>query len=257
MNDMETVLIKARTISSAWSQLIHEIYHKGEVHKPDYGTMTKRVHATIYIEDVNNRQVNAAVPFGENLIKKYKEELTEEYADWYVSLAEDDKRKFDYCYAKQLFRYGETAYNTLQNNVKNIRPGSRRHVGVLWENEVHIPKYEDQPCWIAYKIELLNDKQVRIYILYRSWDAFGGFPANIPAIVEGFKKVFREQNLSFEIESLIATGWDTHIYESDLQAVEKILRINELCPICRCLTPKHSFIQTTKGKACPECKKSM
>jgi thymidylate synthase len=257
MMKMEAVLIKAKSISSAWSQLIYEIYQKGELHKPDYKSTTKRVHATIYIEDVNNNQVNQAVPFGENLITKYKEELTEEYADWYISLPEDDKRKFDYCYAKQLFRYGKAAYDTLNANAANMRPGSRRHVGVLWENEVHIPKFEDQPCWIAYKVELLDEKQVRLYILYRSWDAFGGFPANIPAIVEGFKKVFREQKLPYEINSLIATGWDTHIYEADLQAVEKIFRTNELCPLCRCITPKHSFIQTTKGRACPDCKKKM
>jgi thymidylate synthase len=242
MRDMEAVLIKGKTIASAWSQLIREIYEKGEEHKPDYKTMTKRVHATICIEDVNNNQVSPAVPFGENLIAKYKEELTEEYADWYSSLEDDDKRKFDYCYAKQLFRYGQAAYDSVNANVSNLRPGSRRHVGVLWENETHIPKFEDQPCWIAYKLEQLNDTQVRIYLLYRSWDAFGGFPANIPAIVEGFKKVFKEHELDIEIESLIATGWDTHIYDTDLQAVEKIFKTNELCPL---------------GKACPECKKSM
>ena len=255
--NVEAVLIKAKNISSAWSQLIYEIYKKGEEHKPDYKTTTKRVHATIYIDDVNNDQVCSAVPFGENLIKKYKEELTEEYAEWYVSLPEDDKRKFDYCYAKQLFRYGETAYNTLSANILNLRPGSRRHVGVLWENEVHIPKFEDQPCWIAYKIELLDSTNVRICILYRSWDAFGGFPANIPAIVEGIKKVFKENSLPYVISSLIATGWDTHIYEADLQAVERILKTHDLCPLCGSFALKHSFMQTTKGRVCPGCKKSM
>ena len=127
---MKAVLIEADTISSAWSRLIYEIYKNGEDHKPDYSTGTRRLHATVVINDVNADQVNSFVPFGENLIKKYKEELTEEYADWYVSLPDDDRRKFDYCYAKQLFRYGETAYNTLSENVKNLRVGSRRHVGV-------------------------------------------------------------------------------------------------------------------------------
>jgi thymidylate synthase len=257
MMKMEAILIKAKTISSAWSQLIHQIHINGEWHKPDYGTPTKRIHATIQIEDVNNNQVSSAVPFGKNLIEKYKEELTEEYADWYMSIPEGDQRKFDYCYAKQLFRYGEHAYDTVNANINNLRQGSRRHVGILWENETHIPKFEDQPCWIAYKIEQLNEKQVRLYILYRSWDAFGGFPANIPAIVEGFKKAIREHDLPYEIESLIATGWDTHIYEADLQAVEKIFKANELCPLCQCITPKHALISTPKGRACPDCKKLM
>ena len=42
---MEAVLIKGKTIASAWSQLIREIYEKGEEHKPDYKTTTRRVHA--------------------------------------------------------------------------------------------------------------------------------------------------------------------------------------------------------------------
>ena len=254
---MKAVLIEADTISSAWSRLIYEIYKNGEDHKPDYSTGTRRLHATVVINDVNVDQVNSFVPFGENLIKKYKEELTEEYADWYVSLPDDDRRKFDYCYAKQLFRYGETAYNTLSENVKNLRVGSRRHVGVLWENEVHIPKFEDQPCWIAYKLELLNETDVRLYILYRSWDAFGGFPANLPAIVEGFKKVFRENDMPYRIESLMATGWDTHIHEADLQAVENIFKTAELCPRCGNIAAKHAFISTTKGRVCLQCKSRM
>ena len=66
---------------------------------------------------------------------------------------------------------------------------------------------------------------------------------------------FTEHELDYEIESLIATGWDTHIYEADLQAVEKIFKTNELCPVCQCITPKHSLISTPKGRACPDCKK--
>jgi len=254
---MESVLIKAPTIRSAWEQLLNKIYANGEIHQPDYKTKTRRVHATIHIKDVDNDQVSPFTPFGDNLIKKYKEELTEEYADWYMSLPEDDKRKFDYCYAKQLFRYGEAAYNTLKENVRNLRPGSRRHVGVLWENEVHIPKYEDQPCWIAYKVELINEKQIRLYIVYRSWDAFGGFPANIPAIVEGFKKVIEEEGFDYEIESLIATGWDTHVYDTDMDSVEKILKENVFCSACNCLHPKHALVSTPKGRVCLECKKKM
>ncbi|MGD9780482.1 MAG: thymidylate synthase, partial [Methanomethylovorans sp.] len=88
---MKAVLIEADTISSAWSRLIYEIYKNGEDHKPDYSTGTRRLHATVVINDDNADQVNSFVPIGENLRKKYKEELTEEYADWDVSLPDDDR----------------------------------------------------------------------------------------------------------------------------------------------------------------------
>lgn len=254
---MEAVLIQAPSIRSAWEQLICKILEKGEIHQPDYKTKTTRVHATLHIEDVHKNQISPFVPFGDNLIKKYKEELTEQYAEWYVSLPDDDKRKFDYCYAKQLFLYGQGHFNSLRENIQQLRPGSRRHVGVLWENEVHVQKYEDQPCWIAYKLEQINDTELQLYILYRSWDAYGGVPANLPAIIYGIEKILEEENSPLRIKSLFATGWDTHIYESDKKAAEKVIKNNKFCPVCHELQPKHSLIPTPKGPICTECKKQL
>lgn len=254
---MKSILIKAPTIRSAWEQLLSEIHATKELHQPDYKTKTSRVHATIQIDNVHDHQISPFVPFGENMIRQYKEELTEEYANWYTALPDDDQRKFDYCYAKQLFLYGKDNYNSLRENIRHLRPGSRRHVGVLWENEVHIPKFEDQPCWIAYKIEQINDTGLQLYILYRSWDAFGGFPANIPAIVHGIEKILEEESSPLRIESLIATGWDTHVYDTDMGTVEKILRENAFCSVCNELHPKHALVTATKGRMCMECKGKM
>ena len=254
---MECILIKAPTIRSAWEQLLRQICDNGEIHQPDYKTKTHRVHATLQIENVHNHQVSPFVPFGENMIKTYKKELTKEYAEWYVSLPNDDKRKFDYCYAKQLFLYGKEHYNSLRENIRSLRPGSRRHVGVLWENEIHIPKFEDQPCWIAYKIEQVSETGVQLYILYRSWDAFGGFPANLPAIVDGIEKILEEEGTGLKIESLIATGWDTHVYETDIEIVKQILQKNGFCSICKELSPKHALLPIPKGHVCMNCKEKL
>lgn len=249
------ILVEAPTIASAWCKIIQAINTLGEVHNPDYGTPTKRVHLTVKISDVHNRQVSELLPFGSKSIEKYKEELTEEYADYYLALKDDDPAKFVYCYAKQLYNYGQNNFNTLRENIRNLRPGSRRHVGVLWENEIHIPQYEDQPCWIAYKLEVINEHEVRLFILYRSWDAFGGLPANLPAIVYGVEKVLDEGGTGYKIGELIATGWDAHIYDSDMQTVENILKTSDWCRRCQELHKKQLMVMRDKGNICERCLK--
>lgn len=246
-------LIESDTISSAWCHVIETISKHGEHHVSDYGVPTKRIHLTLKIKDVHTRQASEQLPFGTMSLDKYKAELTEEYSNWYTSLAPDDPRRFVYCYAKQLFQYGSSEYNTLRENIKNLRAGSRRHVGVLWENELHIPTHEDQPCWIAYKLEVMDAKHVRLFILYRSWDAFGGLPANLPAIVYGVEKVLSEEGTGYTIGELLATGWDAHIYEPDMQAVENIIRSSDWCYRCDELKPRSKMVMRDRGCICSEC----
>lgn len=247
------VLIEAPTIASAWCQIIEAINTIGESHNPDYGTPTRRVHLTVKISDVHSRQVSELLPFGSKSMEEYKKELTKEYADWYESLDVSNKKRFEYCYAKQLFLYGPSHFNSLKANVKNLRNGSRRHVGVLWENEIHIPQYEDQPCWIAYKLEVMSSNEVRLFILYRSWDAFGGLPANLPAIVYGVEKILSEEKTGYQIGELIATGWDAHIYDSDMQTVENILKTSDWCCKCHELHKRQSMVMRDRGNVCERC----
>ena len=250
---IKSKLIHARSISSAWYQLLKYIHWHGDLHMPDYGTATKRVHATVHITDVHHAQHVDAMPFGKMSLEKYKSELTSKYADWYTSLPENDEKKFDYCYAKQLFRYGKNDYNSLRENIRNLREGSRRHVGVLWENEVHIPKYEDQPCWIAYKLEQTSLHDIVLYILYRSWDIYGGFPANLPAIVDGIEKVLQEEGSTLRIAEVIATGWDAHYYCIDRDAVRRVLEESAICMRCCEVTKKTAMITHNGGYKCATC----
>lgn len=254
MNELSpTITINAQNFSEAYLRVLWEIHHNGAIQTPDYKNPTKRIYLSLFVKDVYNNQLSPACPLKENSLKKYKDELTEEYADWYLSLPADDKRKFDYCYAKQLFRYGSDQMNTMEENMKNLRVGSRRHVGVLWENNVHIHKYEDQPCWIAYKLELLNETDVVVYITYRSWDAFGGLPFNLPAITHGIQTKFYLLGLPYKIVGFYANGYDTHIYQTDQKAVAEILRDYTECSKCKELIPKNKSVFTTRGISCSNC----
>jgi len=247
--------IQAPTTSAAWCKLLETIVSKGEKMGTEYGGFTKRIHATVHITDATKGFENGFAPFGPQSLEQYRQEMTEEYADWYMSLKDTDKRKFEYCYAKQLFRYGEKAYNHLKRNIENLRPCSRRHVGVLWENEVHIERFEDQPCWIAYGIEYNEKGQVTLKILYRSWDAFGGFPANIPGIIFGVNKALREYAQiksipALHVTEVVATGWDLHIYDRDLPIVQDIIEKRK-CTKCGAFT--QVLAPGSSGFVCPDC----
>ena len=209
------VLIVANTVAESWIKLITAITTVGAEGNPDYPTGTRRVHATIVINNPTLNRVHPLVPFGTEdgeKMKRYIAELTRDYGAEQAALPDGDDRKFEYTYAEQLFMFGTNHYDTINALRNQLRVGSRRHVAVLWDNELYCDTAEDQPCWISYKIEDLGNNKLALYIIYRSWDAYGGYPANLPAIFAMFEREFPE----YDLERVYLTGWDTHIYDSNL-----------------------------------------
>jgi thymidylate synthase len=249
------VSINAQTFSEAYMKVLWNIKEVGVEHKPDYNVSTKRIYLALFVKDVNSDQLSPICPLKEESLKLYKDELKEEYAEWYVSLPDDDKRKFDYCYAKQLYKFGTEDMNTLRMNLLSLRVGSRRHAAALWDNRLHIEKYEDQPCWVFYKLELLSETDLLVYITYRSWDAFGGLPFNLPAITHGIQDTIKKLNLPYNIVGFFANGYDTHIYETDQKQAFDGLKNYSPCSKCGEPTLKSQMTFNSKGLCCKSCLK--
>jgi thymidylate synthase len=248
-------VVDGKNIASGWADALKFIRSEGIIHNPDYNISTRRIHLTLRIDDVYNNQVHEMNPLGDMAMKKYKDEMTREYAQWYTSLDVNDKRKFDYCYAAQLFKFGKRDYDTLTDNACNLTKDSDESVGVLWDNDIHVDKYEDQPCWVAYKLKLLDNNNVRVYVTYRSWDIYGGLPANIPAIVDGIQKVFDDNSLNYRISEFIATGLDAHYYQTDEDRVKELTSKYRKCPICKEYKNISTMMPSTKGYTCINCLK--
>jgi len=268
--------INADTISQAWMQALEIWDEYGVKSLLDNGDMTKRINLVININNLNVDQVHPFCPITPRMMIDYRKEITEEYADYQLSLKNNDDKKFVYNYAGEIFRQTkkfeiknyslweilkawnrpQEYHNNMKENLLNLRENARRHVGVLWQNEIHIPMFEDQPCWIAYKFELLNENELILYGVFRSWDLYRGMPANLPAIVYGVKKLIKELGLPYKLVKLIFYGMDVHIYKNAWDEVHDILNKKNTvrCPKCGNLLPKNTLLIHNNEKMCIGCR---
>lgn len=268
-----SVAINAPTIASGWFQVLQNWDKYGVIAETDYGEPTKRINLTLHVKNPNFDQVHPYCPIPPFALEQYKTELTEEYADYQRLLPDGDMGKFEYTYAEYIYRQqkyypinshkdafnawkDKTEYqNNFVENLKNLRTNSRRHCGALWQNEIHIERHEDHPCWVFYKLELINEKDVILYGTFRSWDVFRGMPANLPAIVEGIKKNFKDYNLPYNLSDIYFNGMDAHIYQNAWDDVAEILNKNDsTCDTCGISFPKSSSLPYGEVDLCNGCR---
>lgn len=101
------------------------------------------------------------------------------------------------------------------------REGSRRIKANLWIPEIDLFTYENQPCFQQFKVEYLGNGKVHLEILFRSWDAMNGLPANLPGICNLIFTEILEPN-GFELVRLTCNGEDLHIYNNYWDDAKKI-----------------------------------
>ena len=98
----------------------------------------------------------------------------------------------------------------------------RRHI----TNYPKTKKNHEPPCLSLIDTEIL-DNQMHLTCYFRSWDAFGGLPANIAGLQlfnEAFVAEINERaNLNLKTGKLIFHSKNCHIYERQYKLVKEVL----------------------------------
>jgi thymidylate synthase len=214
-----------KTVPEAWEYAIREIYTRGITVDTEYGIKAKCINGMLLEITEPSPVWHKKDPWcSPERIKFYKEQFKRESAG---------KHGFEYTYIDRLVNYGgdvpgategfdQLAWMTQQ--LENKRYESKRIQAITWEPKVDCLKKEDQPCFQKIWAFPWKNNKLDVHIMYRSWDMFKAWEANLMAFQELIKDEFLmagHTGSEFNMGALRLFGDNVHIYEDDWQAVEE------------------------------------
>ena len=235
-------------IQLAWACMLEEIYYMGDDIDKDGAPVREILKNTFSLENVMAPYSQFCVGHESqvflNMIKKGEFDIPEyplkgealyDYVqsfdnEDFITLAQD----FVYTYPERLKAMpisestADIDNNTDQFQVMKSRlaecSGSNRAVATLY-NPIIDSTREDIPCLNHLQAFIRNDKLI-LFCLFRSNDIYGAFPSNmyfIQYIGMRLTEELREYYPTLIFDRVEYISYSGHIYESDLDAVKKII----------------------------------
>lgn len=207
-------IINATTIPDAWYWTLFDICHYGYTHIISEGSFAgntrTEIIAAINIRYPGCQPVIPEIPPCLNLPTPVSQEYIDKY---YLYLVTQDKQP------NETYTYGERIAPHLEylaNKITNSKEGCNQYcLEVAQPTDVYLP---DPPCLRLLDFQIFKNS-LNLYTYWRSWDAWGGMPANLAAL----------QKLKSELASLIgvndgeltAFSKSLHLYSHELVLAEK------------------------------------
>ena len=220
---MEPILVKAKTLPEAWFLCIKKLLDLDTWSIPGVHAYTidrgsfeghKRLefdYITIHVEYPGSRPLVPDVPQG------IPAPVTQEYIDGYLPylMCSDRSQNEDYTYGQDLEEqipqiikmYKEDGYNT---NQAFMAVGSRDSV-----------RLKDPQCLRMIDTRI-QDGKLHFIVYFRSWDLWGGFPANLGGIQ--ILKEYMASEIGVEDGELIASSKGLHLYDHCWDLAKTVLR---------------------------------
>jgi thymidylate synthase len=221
---MKHVKVSAFDCPDAWFKVLYAIWREGDVFKVGFGseeTETKKLNLTIEISNPENRPlVSDKAPCDFKYVQGYALEYL-----WCSAKKEDET----YTYGSRL----NEPVNQIEEAIKRyIEERRDRQVTMVIRRPDDILKFDsighksEPPCLSLIDTEVLDGK-MHLTCYFRSWDAFGGLPANIAGLQlfnEAFVNEINERgSLSLKTGKLVFHSKNCHIYQRQYNLVKELL----------------------------------
>jgi thymidylate synthase len=220
--------ITAFDLPDAWYKTLNAIWRDGDIFRVGFGseeTETKKLNLTIEITQPQNRPlVSDKAPCDFKYVQGYALEYL------WCGVKQDAET---YTYGSRL----NNPINQIEEAINRyIQEPNDRQVTMVIRRPEDIEKYDakgnksEPPCLSLIDTELC-DGQMHLTCYFRSWDAFGGLPANIAGLQlfnEAFVNEINERgNLSLKTGKLIFHSKNCHIYQRQYTLVKELLEPKE------------------------------
>ncbi len=206
---MKYFSLNAFDIPEAWLMVVQKILEEGDDFKVGRGseiTTTKKISMGL---EITNPEVRPLAHKEAPFTMKYVEQYALEY------LFIGDKKK------DEEYTYGERLRNPIDQIGRVIEkyrecPEDRQNTMLIRRPEdLNSP---DPPCLTVLDTEISNNK-LHFLVYFRSWDAYGGFPANIAGLQ--LLKEYMAGEIGVEPGKTICFSKNIHLYERQIELAKK------------------------------------
>jgi len=229
-----------RDISDAWFQLLFTILDEGRVFTIDKGSYAgqRRLefdYITIKINYPGTLPLLPQIPEQYGIPNPVADDYLDEYLPYLMTA--DKKPGEDYTYGERLVA-GAVLYdrsyaphdiyggevNQIQTIIDTYKEhGPRNNQMILQVGQPGDILLEDPPCLRQIDTRIQNNK-LHFFVYFRSWDLWGGFPANLAAIE--MLKQYMAAEIGVESGQIIAASKGLHIYDYSFD-IAKCLRMKD------------------------------
>lgn len=256
---MEVKTIRATTLSDAWYQGIFQCVESGRKFKIDKGSFEGQYrcefdYITIHIKYPGTLPLLPKIRAGMGIPDPVDENYLDDYLPYLMTGEEKEGESYTYgqriCKAPADYVFGLMEQHGIVIDVNKIPEFSATDAPIIWEEdgvkyvnqmELMIWTYQhyghrnnqmimqvgqpndmmllDPPC-LRHIDTRIQDGQLHFIPYFRSWDLFGGFPANLAAIE--LMKQYCAEMIGVDNGEIIASSKGLHIYDYTFEIAEAI-----------------------------------
>ena len=225
LSNMDIVSITARDLPDAWFQCVYEIIDHGHRYRIDRGSYAGQErlefdYITVRIKYPGTRPLIPDIPAVLGIPNPVAEGYVEDYLPYLMTPAKQPNE--DYTYGERLAGWewaseiggGDWWPQTVDQIKEVIRmyreqgPGTNQAaMSVAIPSDILL---KDPPC-LRHIDTRLRDDHLHFFVYFRSWDLWGGFPANLAALQ--MLKEYMVAEIGCQDGEIVASSKGLHIYD--------------------------------------------
>jgi thymidylate synthase len=204
---LNIISIESRDIPDAWYQCVYSIINRGHRYKIDRGSYEGQErlefdYITVHIKHPGIRPLLPDIPPSLGIPNPVADGYLEEYLPYLMT--SEKKPAEDYTYGQYL----ESQIAEVIRMYKEDGYGTNQAYMTVGNPEALYLK--DPPCLRGIDTRIRYGK-LHFMVYFRSWDLWGGFPANLGAIQ--MLKEYMAQETGVEDGEIIAASKGLHLYD--------------------------------------------
>jgi len=215
---MKPVVIEAITLDDAWHQAVYNLFEYGQKYRIDSGSYagSERIEfdfVVIRIKSPGEEPRLPKIPEQVNIPPPVSEEYVVNYFNDYI-LGSKRAEGEDYTYGERLTKVEKKDGGFFSQIEEAIRRYKEEGFGtnqiILQIGQPSDLLLADPPCLRHIDTKIQNNT-LHFFPYFRSWDLWGGFPANLAALQ--LLKEYMAAEIGVNDGEIIATSKGLHIYK--------------------------------------------
>ena len=204
---LNPIFIEARDLPDAWFQCLWEILDHGRKYTVDRGSYEGQQrlefdYVTVHIKYPGTQPLLPDIPPAYGIPNPVADDYLDDYMPYLMTDAKQEGEDYT---------YGQYIHAQIDEVIRMFKEdGYGTNQAYMTVGEPSAIYLKDPPCLRGIDCRILDDK-LHFMVYFRSWDLFGGFPANLAAIQT--LKEYMAAEIGVEDGEMIVSSKGMHLYD--------------------------------------------